>query len=80
MPCYAGMGYTMLGQHGRRERTVSTALNDVNNVYPDFHQQTLHHPVDAVHQTCRILPTDTARNVTPRISRRRHAHDVGDHG
>ena len=80
IPCYAGVGYAVLGQHGRRERTVSTALNDVKNVYPDFHQQTLHHPVDAVHQTCRILPTDTTRNLTPRISRRRHAHDVGEHG
>ena len=80
MPCYAGVGHAVLGQHGRRERTVRTALHDIKNVCPDFHQQTPHHPVDAVHQTCRILPTDITRNQKPSISRRLREHDVGDHG
>ena len=70
-----GMRYAVMGQHVCRDETVSTSCNDIN-----LRQQTLHHPLEAMHQTCHILPTDTARNLTPRCSRRRNAYNMGDHG
>ena len=36
MPGDAGVEYAAMGQHGCREETVSTALNDVENMDPDL--------------------------------------------
>ena len=33
-----------------------------------------------LNRSVRTLPAGTAKNSTPRVTRRRHAHEVGDHG